>query len=121
MKKFALTALAAAVSIVGFASVASADSRNRGDDEQWPRHGQQDDRNWNDNRGDGRHADRGDDNGWRGDRDHDRDRWRRDHWRPAPRWHGPRVIVRDDYCFVKKVRRYDDWGNMYIKRVRICR
>jgi hypothetical protein len=25
-----------------------------------------------------------------------------------------------DYCFVKKIKRYDDWGNVYIKRVRIC-
>ena len=24
------------------------------------------------------------------------------------------------YCFVKKVRRYDDWGNVYVKRVRVC-
>ena len=31
--------------------------------------------------------------------------------------HGHR---RHDYCFIKKVRRYDDWGNMYIKRVRVC-
>ena len=28
--------------------------------------------------------------------------------------------VYSDYCFVKKVKRYDDWGNVYIKRVRIC-
>ncbi|MDB5550354.1 MAG: hypothetical protein JWL86_3704, partial [Rhizobium sp.] len=26
----------------------------------------------------------------------------------------------DDYCFVKKVKRYDDWGNVYIRKVRIC-
>jgi hypothetical protein len=25
------------------------------------------------------------------------------------------------YCFVKKVVRYDDWGNVYIKKVRVCR
>ena len=25
-----------------------------------------------------------------------------------------------DYCFVKKIKRYDDWGNLYIKRVRVC-
>ena len=24
------------------------------------------------------------------------------------------------YCFVKKIRRFDDWGNMYVKRVRVC-
>jgi hypothetical protein len=34
---------------------------------------------------------------------------------------GPRVIV-DDYvdCYVKKVRKYDRYGNLYIKKVRIC-
>jgi hypothetical protein len=40
----------------------------------------------------------------------------RNHWGVvvvAPRYYG-------DYCFVKKVRRYDDWGNVYVKRVRIC-
>lgn len=25
-----------------------------------------------------------------------------------------------DYCFVKKMKRYDDWGNVYIKKVRVC-
>ena len=24
------------------------------------------------------------------------------------------------YCFIKKIKRYDDWGNLYIKRVRVC-
>ena len=31
----------------------------------------------------------------------------------SPRYYG-------DYCFVKKIKRYDDWGNVYIKKVRIC-
>jgi Ni/Co efflux regulator RcnB len=101
MKKLALTVLAAVVATVGMVSVASADSR-RGDDE-W-RH-----------RGD-RHAERHD-NDWR--HGHRHDNWRRHHN------HGPRIVFRshfrDDYCFVKKVRRYDDWGNVYVKRVRICR
>ena len=40
-------------------------------------------------------------------------------------WGGPRIIIRpayynDDYCFVKKVKHLDDWGNVYVKRVRIC-
>jgi len=43
--------------------------------------------------------------------------WRHhNHWGVvvvSPRYYG-------DYCFVKKVKRYDDWGNVYIKRVRIC-
>ena len=41
--------------------------------------------------------------------------WKRHHWGVvvvAPRYH--------DYCFVKRVKRYDDWGNVYIKKVRIC-
>jgi hypothetical protein len=42
--------------------------------------------------------------------------WKRHHWGVvvvSPRYYG-------DYCFVKKVKRYDDWGNVYIKRVRVC-
>ena len=106
MKKFALTVIAAVVATVGMVSAASADSR-RGDDE-W-RHR------------DNRHSERRDDNWRHGDRDRN---WRHDGWRHHN--NGPRVVFRsqfryDDYCFVKKVRRYDDWGNVYIKRVRICR
>jgi Ni/Co efflux regulator RcnB len=101
MKKLALTVIAAVVATVGMVSVASADSR-RGDDE-WRHRGEH-------------HADRRDDNWRHRDRHHD---WRRYHH------NGPRIVFRshfrDDYCFVKKVRRYDDWGNVYIKRVRICR
>ena len=52
-------------------------------------------------------------------------------WKHRHGWHGhhyrhwgPRVVIRPayygDYCFIKKVRRYDDWGNMYVKRVRVC-
>jgi hypothetical protein len=53
-------------------------------------------------------------------------------WRYHHRWHGgvyfaprfvvrpTRVVVYDNYCFVKKVRHYDDWGNMYVSRVRVC-
>jgi Ni/Co efflux regulator RcnB len=101
MKKLALTVVAAVVATVGMVSAASADSR-RGDDE-WRRHGD-------------RHAERRHDDWRHGNRHHN---WRRHHN------HGPRIVFRshfyDDYCFVKKVRRYDDWGNVYIKRVRICR
>ena len=47
-------------------------------------------------------------------------------------WHGgvyfaPRVIIRparvvvyNDYCFVKKFKRYDAYGNVYVRRVRVC-
>lgn len=125
MKKLALTALAAMIAATGFASIASAGSRNN--DDEWRRHGERDggdrdDGNWDRRRDDNREArrdwNRNDDN-WR--RHHDR----RDHWR----WrhdHGPRYVFRydrydRDFCFVKKIRVYDDWGNLYIKRVRVCR
>ena len=53
------------------------------------------------------------DAGWR----HRHGGWHnRHHWGVvvvSPRYYG-------DYCFVKKVKRYDDWGNVYVKRVRIC-
>jgi hypothetical protein len=44
--------------------------------------------------------------------------WHHRHWRPVVVV-SPRVVY-NDYCFVKKVKRYDDWGNVYIKRVRVC-
>lgn len=40
-------------------------------------------------------------------------------------WGGVGIVVGpgyyDDYCYIRKVRRYDQWGNMYIRRVRVCR
>lgn len=106
MRKLALTALAAAIATIGLASTASADSN--GDDE-WRRHGHRDGGDW-----DGRRDRDGNDEWRHGNRHH--------HWRHN---HRPRFVYRhhyrDDYCFVKKVRRYDDWGNVYIKRVRVCR
>ena len=49
-------------------------------------------------------------------------RWHGHHW---GYWGGPRIVIRpafyaDDYCFVKKIKRYDDYGNVYIKRIRVC-
>ena len=44
--------------------------------------------------------------------------WKRHHWGVVVV--SPRYDDYDDYCFVKKVRRYDDWGNVYIKKIRIC-
>jgi hypothetical protein len=40
----------------------------------------------------------------------------------APRrvYVAPRVVYRDD-CFTKKVRRVNNYGNVVIKRVRVCR
>lgn len=55
-----------------------------------------------------------------------RNGWHRPHRavvvvRPAPRvWIAPRVVIRDD-CYTKKVRRVNDWGDVVIKRVRVCR
>ena len=50
-------------------------------------------------------------------------RWKHRHhgWRHHNHW-GVVVVAPSyhDYCFVKRVKRYDDWGNVYIKKVRIC-
>lgn len=39
-------------------------------------------------------------------------------------WGGPRVVIRPvyyhNYCFVKNVHEYDEFGNLYIRRVRVC-
>jgi hypothetical protein len=54
--------------------------------------------------------------GWKWKHKHHHHGWKRHHWGVVvvnPGYHG-------DYCFVKKVKRYDDWGNVYIKKVRIC-
>jgi hypothetical protein len=119
MKKFALTALAAAMATLALTSAASADSRY-GDDDEWRRHGHNDRGEWDGRRDNDRHGWR--DNDRRGD---DEWRWRDrpDHWRRHhhDRRHAWRPHFRDDFCFVKKVRRYDEWGNLYIKRVRVCR
>jgi hypothetical protein len=54
-------------------------------------------------------------------------RWRHHGWHHG--WHGhwwggPRIVIRpayyDDVCFVRKVARHDRWGNVYIKRIRVC-
>lgn len=52
-------------------------------------------------------------------------RWRYRHW------HGPafgviidarprHVYTRADYCYVKKVRKYNRWGQLVVRRVTIC-
>lgn len=53
--------------------------------------------------------------GWKW-KHHNNHGWRHNHWGVvvvSPGYYG-------DYCFVKKVKRYDDWGNVYIKKVRVC-
>lgn len=136
MKKLALTAFAAIVAVTGLASTASTASADSRNNDEWRRYSDRDggDRARDRDRERGDRADRGRDR-WddrrddrreaRRDRGRDEDwRWRggrRDHWRPN---YNPRFVFRydrADYCFVKKVRRYDDWGNVYIKRVRVCR
>lgn len=55
-----------------------------------------------------------------------RNGWHRPHGavvvvRPRPRvWVAPRVVIRDD-CYTKKIRRVNNWGEVVIKRVRVCR
>src|SRR5262245_50494258 len=108
MKKLALTALAAAIAFGSLASTASADN-GYNDDDQWRRHGQRDGGDWDGQRDNGdRHArrDRNDDDEWRW-------RDRRPHWRHHHRPHWSYRHDRD-ICWVKKVRRYDDWGNVYV-------
>lgn len=51
--------------------------------------------------------------GWKWKKHHHHHGWHHKHHKIyvyKPRYH----------CFVKKVKRYDDWGNVYIKRVRVC-
>ncbi|QRM56967.1 hypothetical protein F3Y30_16420 [Sinorhizobium sp. BG8] len=44
------------------------------------------------------------------------------HHHPRHHHHGGYIQIYDSYssCLWKKVRRYDAWGNLVIKRVRIC-
>ena len=119
MKKFAIAALAAMVAVVSFSTV--ADARNR--DDQWRHHqgrdhGDRNDRNWRDRgwRHEGWRHDGWRHNGWRYG-------WRAHGWRNGY-WGGPSIVIApgyDDYCFVKKVRDFDRDGNVYIKRIRVCR
>lgn len=127
MKKFALAAAAGLVATMSLAHSASAEWRNDGDD-SWRRNGhhmeQRDDgdrdggdRRWHDDR-------RGDDD-WRRDRWRDHHGWRHDRWRRDGYWGGRRIVIRPGYdnrdCFIKKVIRTDDWGNVYVKRIPVCR
>jgi hypothetical protein len=53
-------------------------------------------------------------------------RWRHHGWHGWHHgyWGGPRIVIRPvyyhDYCFVRKARFHDRWGNVYYKRIRVC-
>lgn len=123
MNRLLVAAIAAVIAVTSLGSVAEA----RGRGEQWHNSGQHQgwNRGWN-----GRYAGwRGRHYGWRG-RNYG---WRYNRWHDHNGYYGyngwyggyygyygyPGYY--DDYCFVKKVRRYDAYGNMYIKRKRVCR
>ena len=56
--------------------------------------------------------------GWKWKHKHHNHGWKRHHWGVVVV--NPGYGYDDDYCYVKKVRHYDDWGNVYIRKVRIC-
>jgi hypothetical protein len=128
MKKIVLGAIAAVFATLSLSSVAAAESRGRS--EEWRHDGGRQERGFDSGRrgNDGR---RHQDAGRHDDRRHDRWQhrgaghyygWRGPGWRYGY-WGGPRVVIAPgyaDYCFIKKVRRYDAWGNVYVKRVRVC-
>ena len=126
MKKFAIVALAAMAAVVSFSS--GADARDRSGNDRFVHEGRNHDnrnggRNWND-RG-FRHD--GPRNGWRRD-GWNHNNWRHDGWRYGWRrpgyWGGTTVVIAPgyaDYCFIRKVRHHDRYGNLYIQRVRVCR
>ncbi|WP_137155817.1 hypothetical protein [Rhizobium sp. FKL33] len=126
MKKLVVTASAALIAILSVTGVASASDR-RGSEEVWRHRAERGDghrgRDPGFHDGGRRHADRHE---WRGDRRY----WRHDGWRyggyPGYYWGGPRVVIGGPvyvapYCFKKKVYRTDAWGNVYVKRIRVCR
>ena len=47
--------------------------------------------------------------------------WRHAGWHRGY-WGGPRIVVAagPDYCYVKKIRRVDNHGRVYVKNVRVC-
>ncbi|MEI2302490.1 hypothetical protein [Ensifer sp. MJa1] len=36
-------------------------------------------------------------------------------------YYGNSYYYDEPYCFIKKVKRYDHYGNLYFKKIRICR
>jgi hypothetical protein len=107
MRKLAIGAMAAVVAALSFSTSADAAVwRHRGFHSGW-HHGWH--RGWH----------RGWHHGWRGGWHHG---WRGGYW--GGYWGGPTIVVGPayrGYCFVKKVRRHDHNGNVYVKRIRVCR
>jgi hypothetical protein len=54
------------------------------------------------------------DAGWKWKKHHHNHHWKHRHH------HGFYIYGHRSYCFIKKVKHYDDWGNVYIKRIRVC-
>ena len=52
--------------------------------------------------------------GWKWRHHHHNHYWKHRHH------HGVYIYGHHNYCFIKKVKRYDDWGNVYIKRIKMC-
>ncbi|MBL0370563.1 hypothetical protein JJB09_00850 [Rhizobium sp. KVB221] len=110
MKKIAIAVLVSIFAMLSF--VPSADAGRRGNPGF--------NNGWNNNRGHGGHCGRH--CGWHGGY------WRGGYW-GGGYWGGgywggayyDPYVGYNDYCFIRKVRRYDQWGNAYIKRVRVCR
>jgi hypothetical protein len=126
MKKFIVAVLAAAVATLSLA----ADTEARGRGHQWHNSGQH--QGWNNRGWHGRHAGWNGRHGWRG-RHYG---WRHNRWNDHggyynnyyggyyggyAGYYGYDDGYYGNYCFVKKVRRYDANGNVYIKRKRVCR
>ena len=114
MKKFAIAAVAAAIATLSFSTIAEARAHweHRGwHNSGWNHHGGWN-RLW-------RH------DGWRHSGWHHRGYWGGWGGGWGGYWGGPAIViggpVYNDYCFVRRVRHHDRHGNVYIKRVRVCR
>jgi len=103
MKKLILPVIAAAVAALTFTTTAEAAKwRWGGGGGHWRGHG---------------HGYRHHGHRWYG-----HGHWRGRYWGPgvviAPGYYGGGYY--DDYCYVRKVRRLDAYGNSYVRRVRVC-
>lgn len=106
MKRLIIPVIAAAVAALSFGTAAEAAKWRWGGGGHWRGHGNG---HWHGYRHNGHR--------WYG-----HGRWRGRYWGPgiviAPGYYGGGYY--NDYCYVRKVRRYDAFGNAYIRRVRVC-